>query len=97
MLTILGFFKGFTVTVCRDLCFSGTYFTTYEVFKYLLSQIGKIPDVLKHGTAGAAAGIASTFISIPLDVLKTRVQTEVQLPKEQRLVSLQGLLSDLWL
>jgi len=37
--------------------------------------------------AGAGAGALGTIVTIPIDVVKTRLQTQLQLPKGERLYS----------
>lgn len=44
----------------------------------------KIPDYVKFAISGAAAGTISTIIAIPIDVVTTRLQTEITVPKENR-------------
>lgn len=44
-------------------------------------------DVLKDVTAGGAAGALGGFVSTPLDVVKTRLQTQQVQPGQQSVIS----------
>lgn len=79
-----GYFTGVTVTIARDCCFSGSYFFSYEVLKYLQNKFMTYPDPLKHMLAGGTAGFIGTVVSLPIDVVKTRIQTQATLPPELR-------------
>jgi hypothetical protein len=81
-----GYFTGVTVTIARDCAFSGSYFFSYEVFKYFQYKFATYPDPMKHMFAGAGAGCVATLCSLPIDVVKTRIQTQATLPKELRLL-----------
>jgi len=82
-----GFFKGFGVTIFRDISFSIIYFSSYEGFKWIQNYISIFPEVLRHLISGAGAGAIGTIVTIPIDVVKTRLQTQFQLPKGERLYS----------
>uniref|UniRef100_A0A6B2LFR4 Mitochondrial carrier protein n=1 Tax=Arcella intermedia TaxID=1963864 RepID=A0A6B2LFR4_9EUKA len=88
-----GLFHSFHVTILRDIAFSGTHFLSYELFKHLQLRLSFTrPDTLTHGLAGAAAGAVGTLCSIPVDVIKTRLQTQLQLPSQlQKYVPLVAL------
>ncbi|KAG2392565.1 hypothetical protein C9374_011290 [Naegleria lovaniensis] len=73
---IRGLFVGYTVTLLRDLPFSFLYFSSYEFIKNKSQHFG-IP-ILKDYTAvrGALAGSFASVITLPFDVIKTRIQTQ---------------------
>jgi solute carrier family 25 iron transporter 28/37 len=80
-----GLWTGFSVTLIRDLPFSVTYFTTYELSKHyqkvILGWLGLLGphdlNTANHLVAGATAGCVASFVTMPIDAVKTRVQTEV--------------------
>ncbi|ODQ63285.1 mitochondrial carrier, partial [Nadsonia fulvescens var. elongata DSM 6958] len=77
-------FYGYKETLYRDLPFSALQFAFYEQFHSLAQVwVGKNNDMgigLELVTGAAAGGLAGT-ITTPLDVLKTRVQTQINIPK----------------
>eukprot|EP01126_Amoeba_proteus_P054543 TRINITY_DN671_c0_g1_i12.p1 TRINITY_DN671_c0_g1~~TRINITY_DN671_c0_g1_i12.p1 ORF type:complete len:151 (+),score=17.09 TRINITY_DN671_c0_g1_i12:502-954(+) len=78
-----GYFNGFFITVARDMIFSGSYFASYEFLKWV--QRGWFPyDEVKHMLAGGTAGVVGTVLSIPIDVVKTRMQTQISLAPAER-------------
>jgi len=79
----VGFFSGMPVTIARDLVFSSSYFLSYELVR-ILQENGEYHQNIKYALAGGFAGFFSTIVSLPLDVLKTRIQTQAHLPIEER-------------
>eukprot|EP01129_Flabellula_baltica_P012093 TRINITY_DN5406_c0_g1_i1.p1 TRINITY_DN5406_c0_g1~~TRINITY_DN5406_c0_g1_i1.p1 ORF type:complete len:180 (+),score=32.19 TRINITY_DN5406_c0_g1_i1:614-1153(+) len=80
-----GFYRGYWVTIVRDFGFGFCYFSTYEIFKWLQrSTFGGNHPFLMNVIAGSAAGALGTFLTIPMDVVKTRLQTEYSLPEGQQ-------------
>ncbi|MCJ1235884.1 hypothetical protein MMC14_003858 [Varicellaria rhodocarpa] len=76
-------FYGYKATIFRDLPFSALQFTFYEQEQKLAKQwvggrdIGLSLEILTGATAGGMAGV----ITCPLDVVKTRIQTQLN-PQE---------------
>ena len=76
-----GMYRGLTITMLRDAPAHGVYFWTYE---YVREQLH--PGCRKSGQeslntmliAGGLAGVASWAGSYPLDVIKTRLQSQTQ-------------------
>ncbi|XP_073269588.1 mitochondrial arginine transporter BAC2-like [Primulina huaijiensis] len=74
-----GMYRGLTITVLRDAPAHGVYFWTYE---YMREQLH--PGCRKNGQetfgtmllAGGLAGVASWIGSYPLDVIKTKIQSQ---------------------
>lgn len=68
--------RGSGATLLRDVPASGLYFLTYEVIKNYLTENGnKEITILGTILAGGSAGIANWIIGMPADVLKSRLQT----------------------
>ncbi|KAL4722608.1 hypothetical protein ACLX1H_010489 [Fusarium chlamydosporum] len=79
-------FYGYKATLYRDLPFSALQFMFWEQFttwarKYKQSRdIGASLELLTGAAAGGLAGV----ITCPLDVVKTRLQTQISAPTEPR-------------
>ncbi len=73
-----GLFSGWGATALRDAPSAGLYVLFYERFKSLLgkkdSQGGNEFSSLVNMGAGIFAGGASTILTQPLDLVKTRIQ-----------------------
>lgn len=69
---IRGVFKGLNVTALRDVPGFATYFVSYE---YLMRQ-KKNPGILYTLFAGGLAGMCSWLLTIPIDVIKSRIQVD---------------------
>jgi solute carrier family 25 iron transporter 28/37 len=84
------------VTLLRDIPFAASYFTTYEMSKYyqkkVLDQLGLLGDhdlnTVNHLVAGATAGCVASFVTLPIDTVKTRIQTEALTLKKSLVVEL---------
>jgi solute carrier family 25 (mitochondrial carnitine/acylcarnitine transporter), member 20/29 len=73
-------FRGTTLTLVRDVPGSMAWFGTYELVKQTLSSMQGYTDPsqlspLAVVTAGGFAGMACWTVSIPADVLKSRLQS----------------------
>uniref|UniRef100_A0A2P2HXP5 Mitochondrial basic amino acids transporter n=1 Tax=Hirondellea gigas TaxID=1518452 RepID=A0A2P2HXP5_9CRUS len=75
---IRGVFRGQLITVMREVPAFGTYFLTYEACVRALSgsETSQDAGVGAILMAGGTAGAASWIISYPLDVIKTRLQSD---------------------
>lgn len=72
-------FYGYKATIFRDLPFSALQFAFYEQGQVWARQWKKSRDIgfsLELLTGGAAGGLAGV-ITCPLDVVKTRIQTQI--------------------
>lgn len=69
-------FYGYRATLTRDLPFSALQFTFYEKFRQLASRKDGTLSLLSELLTGAAAGGLAGMITTPLDVVKTRMQTQ---------------------
>ncbi|KAI1294801.1 Mitochondrial carnitine/acylcarnitine carrier protein [Halotydeus destructor] len=75
---IASIYKGTFATLLRDVPASGMYFMSYEYLKDTLKPAGKTKADLSVGAtllAGGVAGIMNWTVAIPVDVLKSRLQT----------------------
>ncbi|KAL0485713.1 hypothetical protein AKO1_003294 [Acrasis kona] len=78
-----GYFAGYGVTLLRDAPFAAIYFTSYELLKMQLSLGEKSKKTWQHLVSGACAGAVATCCTIPVDVVKTRLQTQSKLGVNQ--------------
>ncbi|KAJ4482454.1 mitochondrial carrier domain-containing protein [Lentinula aciculospora] len=79
---IKGFYKGFGITVMREIPFTSLQFPLYEFLKLRLSNaLGRKP-LYAHEAAicGSIAGGFAAAATTPLDVLKTRVMLDLRDP-----------------
>jgi len=68
--------RGYLATNLRDSLASVAYFSVYEVLKRKFTPEGKTgPSVIGTFMAGGFAGMANWLPAIPVDTLKSRLQT----------------------
>lgn len=72
------FFHGYQATMLRDLPFSALQFTFYEKFRAMAQEQAHSRDIslAMELFVGAAAGGLAGAVTTPLDVVKTRIQTQ---------------------
>jgi len=74
------FFAGYTTTLVMEVPYTAVHFVTYEGVKHFLLHYRGIPDdsfsLSSHLIAGAMAGTVASGVTNPLDVVKTRLQTQ---------------------
>ncbi|KAA1466580.1 S-adenosylmethionine transporter [Dentipellis sp. KUC8613] len=79
---IKGFYRGFGITVMREIPFTSLQFPMYEFFKRRLSLFlyGKPASLHAYEAAvcGSVAGGIAAAATTPLDVLKTRVMLDLR-------------------
>ena len=76
-------FYGYKATIFRDLPFSALQFAFYEQEQTWARQYAGSRDIglgLEIATAASAGGLAGV-ITCPLDVVKTRIQTQINPPE----------------
>ncbi|KAF8157894.1 mitochondrial carrier domain-containing protein [Crassisporium funariophilum] len=85
-----GFYRGFGITVMREIPFTSIQFPLYELFKLKLSRKVNRKPLYAHEAAicGSIAGGFAAALTTPLDVLKTRVMLDVRDSSKEKLPSL---------
>jgi len=85
-----GFYRGFSITIMREIPFTSFQFPLYEFLKLKLSQKLNRKLLYAHEAAvcGSIAGGAAAALTTPLDVLKTRVMLDLRDAKTEKLSSL---------
>jgi len=74
---ILGFYRGYTTTVMREIPFSFIQFPIWEALKSTWGAFqGSPTDPNQGALCGSAAGAFSSAVTTPLDVAKTRIMLE---------------------
>ncbi|KAF8525071.1 S-adenosylmethionine transporter [Hysterangium stoloniferum] len=75
-----GFYRGFGITVARDLPFTAIELPLYEFLKVRLARFLKRDSLHPHEAAlcGCIAGGLGAAFTTPLDVLKTRIMLDMQ-------------------
>jgi len=83
---MLALYSGYKATIVRDLPFSAFQFALYEQFRQISmgltnsADIGLGLEILTAVSAGGIAGVATC----PLDVVKTRIQTQISPDSHQQ-------------
>lgn len=78
---IRGFYRGFGITIAREIPFTSIQFPFYEYLKRTLSTTyleGKRPNSAEAAVCGMIAGGTAAALTTPLDVVKTRVMLEAR-------------------
>jgi len=91
-----GFYAGYTTTLVMNIPYSGTYFASYEFLKKLLLPEGVDHSNFVNCVAGGGAGILSAALTNPLDVARTRLQTQSDVTKEIKYKNMHQALLVLW-
>lgn len=73
---IKGYWKGNLPQVIRIIPYSAVQLFAYETYKNLFRGDNKELSVIGRLAAGACAGMTSTFVTYPLDVLRLRLAVE---------------------
>jgi solute carrier family 25 (mitochondrial citrate transporter), member 1 len=71
---LAGIYKGWTPTAAKQMGNQGIRFTSYEAIKDMLRTDGKPLHPTSLMLAGGGAGFISVILTMPFDVVKTRMQ-----------------------
>lgn len=83
------FYASYPTTVAMNVPFQAVHFAAYESFKIFATADEHEHGFMEELTAGGAAGALAGFVSTPLDVVKTRLQTQQVPSGEKRLGTLE--------
>jgi len=85
-----GFYRGFGITVMREIPFTSIQFPLYELLKLNLARKFNRKPLFAHEAAicGSIAGGVAATLTTPLDVLKTRVMLDLRDSSKEKLPSL---------
>ncbi|CAO0800842.1 unnamed protein product [Mucor circinelloides] len=70
-----GLYAGVTPAMIGSIPGTTLYFAIYELTKRTLNETS-VPEVVSHLTAGSLGDLAASFIYVPSEVLKTRLQLQ---------------------
>eukprot|EP01102_Stenamoeba_stenopodia_P008295 TRINITY_DN2372_c0_g1_i1.p1 TRINITY_DN2372_c0_g1~~TRINITY_DN2372_c0_g1_i1.p1 ORF type:complete len:315 (+),score=52.97 TRINITY_DN2372_c0_g1_i1:38-946(+) len=73
-----GFYAGYTTTLTMNVPYTAIYFASYESLKKYITKNKSLSEhsAIDHFLAGGGAGILASGFTNPLDVAKTRLQTQ---------------------
>ncbi|GBG33531.1 Mitochondrial carnitine carrier [Hondaea fermentalgiana] len=77
-------YRGFGITVIRDSPASGLYFVVYTESKEIAQHKFGLARTPAELISGGLAGVLCWFPVIPIDVIKTRIQTDCLRPLQER-------------
>ncbi|KAL1916149.1 uncharacterized protein VTP21DRAFT_6153 [Calcarisporiella thermophila] len=72
---IRGLYSGIIPAISGSIPATTIYFGTYEFVKRSLTRAG-LPDTLSHLAAGSVGDLMASFVYVPSEVLKTRMQLQ---------------------
>jgi len=72
---IKGFYRGYFVTVFREIPFGLIQYPLYERLKHSRRASNKYGETFSYCLCGAQAGGIAAFLTTPIDVVKTRIMT----------------------
>jgi len=81
---IPGIYQGVTATILRNVPCFASYFYAYELVRQSLTPKGKKPTLFVCFLAGGAAGFGFWGLWYPLDIVKTRMQTDATMPLDRK-------------
>jgi solute carrier family 25 S-adenosylmethionine transporter 26 len=69
---VRGLYRGYVITVTREIPFG---LIQYPLYEYLKKLKGKQESPFSYSICGAQAGAIAAFLTTPIDVVKTRIMT----------------------
>lgn len=81
------FFRSYRTTLFMNIPFTAVHFSAYESIKQVLAEDETDEGLLVQLIAGGAAGGLSAAVTNPLDVVKTRLQTDGMLTHKEAIKS----------
>jgi solute carrier family 25 iron transporter 28/37 len=76
---VLSLYASYTTTLIMNVPFHAIYFASYESLRTVLKRGSEQEfDPIAHLLAGAGAGSAAAAFTNPMDVAKTRLQTQIE-------------------
>jgi len=81
---IRGLYQGLGATTLRNVPCFASYFFAFECVKQTLTPKGVKPSLLTAFLAGGAAGFGFWGFWYPLDIIKTRMQTDATMPADRK-------------
>ena len=57
-------------------CFKGLWWGSYEVYKHLICEKKSRQNLIGYSVAGICGGITTAIFTNPIDVIRTRIQTQ---------------------
>ncbi|KAI0795225.1 S-adenosylmethionine transporter [Irpex lacteus] len=87
---IRGFYRGFGITIMREIPFTSLQFPLYEWLKLRLSRTLGGRKLYAHEAAvcGSVAGGFAAAATTPLDVLKTRIMLDIKSTSQEKRLSI---------
>lgn len=81
---VRGFYTGFGATLVRDVPAYGAFFATYELLKRMGADPDEEQNFVNTVFAGGTAGMVYHISTYPVDVAKTRLQTQSHIAPQYR-------------
>mmetsp|Transcript_39648 Transcript_39648/g.105564 ORF Transcript_39648/g.105564 Transcript_39648/m.105564 type:complete len:311 (-) Transcript_39648:1261-2193(-) len=75
---IKGYWRGNLANCIRVVPYSATQFVTFEQLRHI-GVVSFLPTIMERLTCGAMAGMAATFVTHPLDVIRLRLAVDPEL------------------
>jgi solute carrier family 25 carnitine/acylcarnitine transporter 20/29 len=81
---MVAIYQGLGATIMRNVPCFASYFWGFELVKRSLTPAGEKPTLLTTFLAGGGAGFSFWGVWYPLDIIKTRMQTDATMPQDRK-------------